>query len=249
MKWLKYIGFGLLGIVIVGVLGFYAWTRLNRYPATPQAVLISQQSSPNPQGWLVFQPAQATTQGFVIYPGGLVDARAYAPLAQALAERGIFTVIVPVPLELAITNINAAQNVISAFPNIRTWAVGGHSLGGATACMFVPAQVQSSASQGVASKINALVLWGAFCNNDVAASVPNVISIYGAQDGLLGKRSADELKNGLPANTRWVVIGGGNHAMFGDYGNQSGDNPLSLTPADARQRIADETAGFLLALK
>jgi hypothetical protein len=65
----------------------------------------------------------------------------------------------------------------------------------------------------------------------------------------LGKRSADELKNGLPANTRWVVIGGGNHAMFGDYGNQSGDNPLSLTSADARQRIADETAGFLLALK
>ncbi|MCW1966812.1 MAG: alpha/beta hydrolase [Anaerolineae bacterium] len=242
MKWLKRIGLGLLGLLLVSAIGFYAWTQFSRYPAKAQAKQIAQQSTPNPNGWLVFQPAQPSTQGFVIYPGGLVDAQAYAPVAKALAERGIFTVIVPVPLELAITNIDAAKPVIDAYPNIRTWAVGGHSLGGASACMFV-------ARQGNNQKLNALVLWGAYCTDNVAATMPNVISIYGAQDNLVNKNSAEKLQFGLPANTRWVVIGGGNHAMFGDYGEQSGDGPLTLAPDEARRRIVDETASFILGLK
>lgn len=242
MKWLKRIGLGLLGLLLVSAIGFYAWTQFSRYPAKAQAMQIAQQSIANPQGWLVFQPAQPSTQGFVIYPGGLVDAQAYAPVAKALAERGIFTVIVPVPLELAIIKMDAAKPVIDAYPNIRTWAIGGHSLGGSTACMF-------AARQGKNSKLNALVLWAAYCTDDVADNMPNVISIYGAQDGLITRHSAEKLQFGLPANTRWVVIGGGNHAMFGDYGAQSGDGPLTLSPDDARRRIVDETAGFILGLK
>jgi len=40
--------------------------------------------------------------GFIMYPGGRVDARSYAPAAHSIAAHGFLVVIVPMPLNLAI---------------------------------------------------------------------------------------------------------------------------------------------------
>jgi hypothetical protein len=62
------------------------------------------------QSWLnyyyVFEPAgEKPSRGFIIYPGGLVDSRAYAPFARAIAAEGYRTVIVCMPFHLAILDI------------------------------------------------------------------------------------------------------------------------------------------------
>jgi pimeloyl-ACP methyl ester carboxylesterase len=87
--------------------------------------------------WLVFRPAnQDPSIGLILYPGGRVDPRAYAPTARALAEEGYLVVIVPMPLNLAVLAPGRAAEVMAAFPGIKSWAIGGHSLGGAMAANF-----------------------------------------------------------------------------------------------------------------
>ena len=84
----------------------------------------------------MFQPAQPTDTGFIFYPGGLVDPAAYAPLMKQLSDQGILSVIVPMPLDLAIFGVNKANDVIAAYPEIKHWVIGGHSLGGSMAAQY-----------------------------------------------------------------------------------------------------------------
>jgi hypothetical protein len=49
----------------------------------------------------------------------------------------------------------------------------------------------------------------------------------------------------LPADTTWVVIEGGNHAQFGDYGSQPGDNPATISAADQQTQVVMATVVFL----
>ncbi len=76
------------------------------------------------------------TSAVILYPGGRVDARSYAPLAARIAERGHLVVIPVMPLSLAVLDANAADEVIAAHPEVETWVVGGHSLGGAMAAQY-----------------------------------------------------------------------------------------------------------------
>jgi hypothetical protein len=49
----------------------------------------------------------------------------------------------------------------------------------------------------------------------------------------------------LPVDTTWVVIEGGNHAQFGDYGFQPGDNIATISAANQQAQIVDATVSFL----
>jgi pimeloyl-ACP methyl ester carboxylesterase len=228
--------------LIAATLGFYAYTQLSRYPAAPPAQVMLAQATPAPRGWLVFGEARANGKGLILYPGGLVDARAYAPIAQAISERGYLVVVIPVPLELAFFDQNAAARVIGAYPQVKTWAVGGHSLGGVVAEGFV------RANAGPEGKATGLVLWASYAQGDLSTLPVKAISIRGSNDGLLASRSEAELRKGLPADAQFVVIAGGNHSMFGDYGEQARDNPPGRSYVELRKEIVDETAKFLSGL-
>src|SRR5262245_42646389 len=87
--------------------------------------------------WLECTPLNGeAAAGYILYPGGKVPAEAYAPIAHDIAAQGYFVAIVHVPLNLAIFDTTVAHPVIVAHPEIKTWAVGGHSLGGVAASMY-----------------------------------------------------------------------------------------------------------------
>src|SRR5665647_1927575 len=68
---------------------------------------------------IIFSPkADATGTGFAFYPGGKVDYRAYAPLMADLAGKGVTCVLLKMPFQLAVFDINAANRAISALPQI-----------------------------------------------------------------------------------------------------------------------------------
>ena len=73
----------------------------------------------------------------VFYPGGNIEYNAYEPLMAACAKRGIMSILVKMPFNAAILNINAAKKIKQYFPEIKTWYIGGHSVGGAIASMHV----------------------------------------------------------------------------------------------------------------
>jgi pimeloyl-ACP methyl ester carboxylesterase len=177
-----------------------------------------------------------------MYPGGRVDPRSYAPLARSISQRGFLVVIVPMPLNLAVFNPSAAAGVITKYPQVEHWAVGGHSLGGAMAAQF-------AAEQGV--QFDGLVLWAAYPSesSDLSDSTLPVLSISGTLDGLSTIDKIEASRSLLPADTVWAAIDGGNHAQFGWYGLQAGDNPASLSQEEQQTQIVDATAGFLATLQ
>jgi hypothetical protein len=180
-------------------------------------------------------PEKANT-AFIIYPGGLVDPVAYAVYASAVAREGYLTFITPMPLDLAVLNTNAAQLVIDQNPQITTWVIGGHSLGGAMAATFTAANPDV---------IRGLVLLASYPNGDLSGWDGQAVSIYGTMDGVASNEDVLAAAPLLPPDTEFVAIEGGNHAQFGDYGAQSGDNAATISPVEQMQQAVAATVSLL----
>ncbi len=91
--------------------GFVGWaeTPLGPMPEAHTALQSDSSVDVTVGRWLVFSPADPSANtALVIYPGGRVDPRSYAPAAHAIAARGYLTIIVPMPLNLAVLGINSA---------------------------------------------------------------------------------------------------------------------------------------------
>jgi dienelactone hydrolase len=243
MKGKKILKIGLSALVVVLVvatIGFLAWTRLARYPAFPEAVAIAEPAQ-TAQGWYVFEPAQPTDTGFIFYPGGLVDPAAYAPLMKHLSEQGSMTVITPMPLDLAVFGVNKAHDVIAAYPDIKQWIIGGHSLGGSMAAEYV---------KGNPAAVKGLAFLASYPadSTDLSALPLKVTSIYGTNDGVARNVFNDSLAR-LPAGTPLVIIDGGNHAQFGHYGPQSGDGVATISREEQQQQTTQAIVELIDQLK
>lgn len=241
MRILKRWWWVLLLVLILAFGGFVIWAST---PAAPMSEALAALQSDaqvrvETKPWLIFRPvADNETVGLIIYPGGRVDPRAYAPAAHALAEQGNLVVITPMPLNLAILAPGRAAAVIAAFPKVSRWAVGGHSLGGAMAARFAhqnPDDVQG------------LVLWAAYpaATDDLSARALLVTSVYGTRDGLATGDKITASRRLLPDSTRWIAIEGGNHAQFGWYGLQSGDNSATISRENQQRQIVEATLELL----
>ena len=187
---------------------------------------------------ITFTPTEPTTTGVIIYPGGFVEPRSYAPAAHALAEEGAFVAIVPMPLGLAVLGGSRADDVISHHPEIAEWVIVGHSLGGVTAARYAAEHPDA---------VDGLVLWAAFPEDSIDLSqwTGATGSIYATLDGLTTVQDIDDSRPLLPPDTAFVEIAGGNHAYFGWYGDQSGDNPATITRAEQQRIIIDATAAIV----
>ena len=243
---IKKILIGLTFLLLAGIIGFLVWasTPARPTPAAQAALENSPTVTVSQNYWLVFTPTHQIPQtGLVLYPGGRVDPRAYAQAAHAVAAAGYLVVITPMPLNLAVLNPDAASEVIAAYPEIKTWAVGGHSLGGAMAARFVFENPQGIDDQPVAG----LVLWAAYpaSGDDLTQRDLAVSSIYGTQDGLADPQTVTAARFLLPADTVWTPIQGGNHAQFGSYGEQAGDNPASISAGDQQSLVVNATIALL----
>jgi len=193
--------------------------------------------------WLTFAPVDRQSDtGFIFYPGARIDYRAYAPSARQIAENGFLVVIVRMPLNLAVFNINAAEKVEASYPQIKTWAIGGHSLGGSMAAAYAKSHLDS---------IKGLALWASYpaSNDDLSQSGLKVVSIFGSQDGLATVQKIEASRQWLPADTTWVEIEGGNHAQFGWYGDQAGDHLPAISRDSQQREVITATLGLLERLK
>lgn len=245
MRKLKYISLGIVLLLILVTAGFLVWanTPLGPMPEALDALQSDSQVQVTEDGWIVFQPSGTQPDsGLILYPGGRVDPRAYAPIARAIAEQGYLVVIVPMPLNLAVLGSDSAQEVIAAYPEIQHWAIGGHSLGGAMAARF--AYQHPDAIQGLA-------LWAAYpaSSDDLSERSLQVVSIIGSKDGLGTDQGVEATRQLLPESTQFITIEGGNHAQFGWYGEQPGDAEATITREDQQVKVVQATLELLAGLK
>jgi hypothetical protein len=241
MRLLRRIFLGVLVIILIAILGFVIWAE-TPFKAAPEAMFAlesDQNVTVTANDYVTFKPANAEpTTAFVFYPGGRVDHRAYAVPLRKIAEQGYLVILLPVRLNLAFFDVNAADKVIADFPEIEHWAVGGHSLGGVAASLY--------ASE--ADVFDGIVFWASYPAGDELKNTDmKVLSIYGTLD-MGGMDAFDTSRDNLPADTTFVVIDGGNHGQFGDYGFQPGDNEATISRADQQSQVVDATVQFLTGL-
>jgi hypothetical protein len=200
--------------------------------ATGSGVTITQTRSS-----IELRPGQATTRGFIFYPGGLVDPRAYVAMLEPIAAQGWFVEVVKVPFDLAIINASAGDAVIDEHPEITTWAVGGHSLGGVAAASLLSADP---------SRVPNLVLWASYPLADLS-EIPDIeaLSVSASNDGLSTPQDIAESEARLPPDTTFVVVEGAVHAFFGDYGPQDGDGEPTVSREAAQEEIVRATVQWL----
>ena len=238
MKIIKRILLVLLVVVALAGIGFVIWaeTPLGPEPEALAALESDSQVTVTIDDYITFEPTDVQpTTGFILYPGGHVDYRSYAAPLHELAAQGYLVILVPVRLNLAFFEINAAQAPIEAHPEIEHWVVGGHSLGGVASAMFAKDNPE----------IDGLIFWASYPADDsFKNSDINVVSIYGTND-MAGVEKFEETKSLLPQDTQFIVIDGGNHAQFGDYGTQPGDNPATISSTEQQKQVMEASVNFL----
>jgi len=233
-------------LFILAFLGAFAWLSTPVGASMPEAIEAMKSNNwvqVTQDNYLVFSPVgELPTVGFIIYPGAKVLPEAYAPIANAIASEGYLVVIVSMPLNFAIFNITAADAVMSEFPNIQAWAIGGHSLGGAMSAWY---------AHDNPDKVDGLVLWASYpdSSKSLAESDLKVVSIYGELDGLATPEKVAESEQYLPSSTTFVEIKGGNHANFGWYGDQPGDKSATISRELQTEQIIEATVALLSQLR
>lgn len=150
----------------------------------------------------IFMPSKETeaieNTGMIFYPGGKVDSLAYAPLMLKLADEGIMCVLIDMPMNLAIFDVDAADKVYEKYPEIENWYLMGHSLGGVMASQY---------AEDNYDKLSGLILLGAYPLNDAPV---DTITLYGSEDIGLNREKLIGVAN-------QYEIEGGNHSYFGNY--------------------------------
>jgi len=217
---------------------WYTQRALTPYPPSEVALQALAPSTKvqvqtTPYGW-VFIPRGTVKGGLAFYPGGLVEPQAYAPLMQRIAARGYRVALLRVRFNLAVTEQGKARQAIADASQL-PWAVGGHSLGGVVASNFADSNPDT----------RAIVLWAAYPQNDLSANNLPTLAIFGQKDGVIRPEQIAASQARFPKNTQKQTIPGLNHAGFGSYGTQRGDNPATIALEVGWDQIAQKTITFL----
>lgn len=221
-------------VLILAVTGiFFVWAS-DTYTST-EIVNSNELVEVETGDYIVFKPKEKNvSRGFIFYPGAKVEPEAYSKLCSKIAEEGYLVVIAPMTLDLAILSPNKAEDIIKEYSDIKSWAIGGHSLGGVMAANYAVKD----------EKIDGLVFYASYPQGDeLKNSNLKVLSIYGSNDGVA---KLDKVKNAvLPEGSEIIELKGGNHAGFGTYGKQSGDNDADISNDEQIDEAADYTVKFL----
>jgi hypothetical protein len=189
------------------------------------------------RGWLEWTPADNDySSGLIVYPGGKVPPAAYGPLASAIAAEGHLVIVMPMPFNLAVFGIGRADDAIAAHPEVTTWAIAGHSLGGAMAAQYAASNPET---------VEGLALWAAYPATDLSGSGLEAVSVYGTLDAGADRMSGAEARSMLPPDTAFVPIEGGNHEQMGWYTGQPNDPPATIDRAAQQAQVAAATVALL----
>lgn len=222
--------FIILIVMIILIGGFYIYT-LDYYRADNEAIQVISTGSKDLEisdNITIFYPSEQidTDSALIFYPGGKVEATAYAPLLSKLSSSGITAILVKMPFNLAVFDINAADDILSKLPEIKNWYIAGHSLGGAMASSYIEKNEE---------KFQGLILLGAYPVNE--SNIPT-LAIYGSNDLGLDKSKLKSVENKLE-------IIGGNHSYYGNYGEQKGDGVATITREEQQAKTVEVILEFI----
>ncbi|GAB3959273.1 alpha/beta hydrolase [Spirosoma harenae] len=223
-------------IWVLAGLGFISWNFISYQPhnldpntfVSTNAIQVSQTDN-----WIAFQAKTAKKPVLIFFPGAMVDPKVYAPLARHIAEAGYSTYIIKMPWRMASYGYQRINDLFNFADTTKQYVLCGHSQGGKMAAQFVYEHP---------GKMAGLILIGTSHPRDIDLSTTTipVMKLCATNDGLASLREVNQNKIKLPAKTEYVQIQGGNHAQFGYYGSQLGDDEATISRSE--QQILSEQA-------
>ena len=181
-------------------------------------------------GYVVVSPKMDIGVGLIFYPGANVEYTAYLPLMDQLSDIGITCYLMKMPFNMAIMDVNRADVIFENHGDEHNlWLIGGHSMGGAMASQYAAEN---------SDKIDGLVLLGAYPYKEYP--LDRTLTIYGSLN------TSVEEKLDYTENVH--VIEGGNHAYFGNYGEQAGDLPGEISREEQQRETVEIIAVFVMRL-
>jgi len=228
-KRLKIVFISIVSLVIFLVVGFLIYASdYYRADDVANAAMQSEALTQVEDDLIILSPATPVDTAMIFYPGAKVEYFAYLPILEKIKQSaGITCILVKMPFNMAIFDPAAADDILDQFPDIKNWYIAGHSMGGAMASDY------ASKNQ---DKVKGLILLGAYIYGDYPEE--NALTIYGSFNTSVAEK-IDYTKN-------IVVIEGGNHAQFGNYGKQKGDTDATIS-REEQQDIAVEAIKEFLA--
>ena len=173
-------------------------------------------------------------KAFIFYQGAKVEEEAYAKFLFKLADNGVDCFLIKMPFRFALFGINKANDILDNYSYDECF-IGGHSLGGACASIFYSSNI---------SNINGLILIESRVNTKLNTS-SKVLSIIATEDGILNKKSYEESRNNILGDFVEVVVEGGNHSGFANYGEQRKDNKSTISKEEQQTKTIDAILEFL----
>ena len=113
---------GVLLAMLLLAAGFF-WYVSDYYRAEDAAldVLASGENIEVRGSLTILSPSYPTDTAIIFYPGAKVEGAAYLPLLDQLRRTGLTCILVEMPFRMAIFDVNAAEDVMAQFPEIRHW--------------------------------------------------------------------------------------------------------------------------------
>lgn len=206
---------GLISILftILVFTGGFLYYASDYYPADDLAmeVLKGQDTIRFQEDYIVLTPTIHSDTGLIFYPGAKVEYYSYLPILEKIKDgTGISCILVKMPFNMAIFDVDRADEIMDEFPDIKKWYIGGHSMGGAMASNYA-AKNQD--------KLEGLILLASYIYGDYPDN--KTLTIYGTLNTSVWEK-IDYEKN-------IIAIQGGNHAQFGNYGKQKGDAEATIS--------------------
>jgi len=237
-KWLKTgLVILLIGLIARGVM----WATYARPPLPDAAAALESDADVAvvEEPWLAFSPVKEDPKtGFIFYPGGRINPQGYAAIMHSIVAEGYLVVVPEMPINMAAFKPNLADEIISAYPEIVHWVIGGHSVGGTMAAQY---------TKNHPDQIDGLIIWASYPadNADISSFDLPVSLIYGELDPRVNAASVAERKHLLPADTVYVAIKGGDHHQFGSYQIKPEEHHAVISRSDQFAEITQATLRLL----
>ena len=168
--------------------------------------------------------------GLIFYVGAQITPDAYISLLARIAEQGYACFVPNLTFNMAALEPKAADDIISAHPEIKSWILAGHSMGGLTA---------SGYADDHRDTVDGLILVAAYANRDMSDANLPVLAVFGDTDGVMNKKLYDKRLAWNPADFEEHIIPGANHAQYGDYGKQPRDNDATISAEEQQNKTAE----------
>ena len=225
-KWI--VAGGIVLLILAILTGVFFWYVSDYYRAEDVALAVMARDSgiTVQDNLTILSPTHPTDTAMIFYPGAKVEAEAYLPLLDQIRQRGVTCILVHMPFHMAIFDADAANEVITQFPEYQHWYIAGHSMGGAMASQFAADHPDL---------VDGLILLGAYIYGDYPDE--KTLTIYGSLN--------QSVEDHIDYTENIVEIEGGNHAQFGNYGPQKGDLPAAISAEEQQRQTVEAIEAFL----